>query len=252
MINASEAFHIILEHTQLLGTEKVPLLDALGRTLGQDVVAEEDTPPFDNSSMDGFAIVTSDTNDATKEHPSVLQIVGESSAGNVFNGTMRSGQAVHVMTGGMIPKGADSVVPLESVRLLGEDRIECVEASPVGMHIRARGEDIKEGEIVLRDGEVIRPPHFGILAALGITKVQVGRKPLVNILSTGVTFLQFVRPAILAMQGRTDVLPVSGTLPLCKVPLRNPMGSDIIFEEWRPRSRVYCVYERPEHRAREC
>ena len=185
MINASEALHIILEHTQLLGTEKVPLADTLGRTCAKNISADVDLPSFDNSAMDGYALLSSDVKAASPNTPVTLAVVGESSAGNPFDGVVEPGESVRIMTGGMIPRGADSVVPLESVRLLSEDKIECAEAGPVGMHIRARGEDIKEGEIVLRDGEVIRPPHMGILAALGITKLRVGRRPLVNILSTG-------------------------------------------------------------------
>ena len=83
MIDASEALRIILENTRLLDTEKVPLLDALGRTLGREIVADEDIPPFDNGSMDGFAVAAADTRDARTEHPYVLQVIGESSAGNV-------------------------------------------------------------------------------------------------------------------------------------------------------------------------
>ncbi|MBM2839860.1 MAG: moeA [Bacteroidetes bacterium] len=185
MVNASEALHIILEHTQLLGTEKVPLLDALGRTLGQDVVAEEDIPPFDNSAMDGFAIVCSDTKDATKEHSAVLQVVGESSAGNAFNGAITFGQAVRVMTGGMIPKGADAVVPIEQATVLDEGRVEFTRPAMSGQHIRKRGEDIKNGDAALHSGQMLTPGSIGVLASLGYKRVRVYEKPRVNIVATG-------------------------------------------------------------------
>ena len=182
MINASEALQIILENTQLLGTEKVQLLDALGRTLGRDVVAKEDIPPFDNSSMDGFAIVSSDLKEATTERPCILEIVGESSAGNVFDGVVNPGQAVRVMTGGMIPKGADTVVPIEHVTILDE-RAQFTKSASPGQHVRERGEDIKSGEVVLRAGQQLTPGSIGVLASLGIKRVRVYAKPYVNILS---------------------------------------------------------------------
>jgi molybdopterin molybdotransferase len=185
MINASEALHIILENTQLLGTEKVPLLDALGRTLGRDVVSEEDIPPFDNSSMDGFAVVSSDVREATTDHPRVLEVVGESSAGNVFAGAIKSGQVVRVMTGGMIPKGADAVVPIEHAAVLADERVQFTKAAISGQHIRKYGEDIKSGDVVLHAGQRLTPGSIGVLASLGYRRVRVYEKPCVNIVATG-------------------------------------------------------------------
>jgi len=185
MVDADAALSIVLESAPSTGTEKVQLMDTLGRTCARNILADVDLPSFDNSAMDGYALLSSDVKAALQNTPVTLAVIGESSAGNPFNGAVGPGESVRIMTGAMVPRGADSVVPLESVRRLSEDKIECVAANPVKMHIRARGEDIKEGEIVLRDGEVIRPPHLGILAALGVKKARVGRKPLVNILSTG-------------------------------------------------------------------
>ncbi|MEK9139305.1 MAG: molybdopterin molybdenumtransferase MoeA, partial [Bacteroidota bacterium] len=116
MISASEAVQIILENTPLLGTEKVSLIDSLGRTLREDIVADLDLPPFGNSAMDGYAVSSSDLLGAVSGGPLVLEIVGEASAGNVFDGKLRVGETVRIMTGGRIPDGADAVVPIEHVR----------------------------------------------------------------------------------------------------------------------------------------
>ena len=111
MISASRSLYIILENTKTLRRERVSLVKSLGRTLGQDIESGEDLPPFDNSSMDGFAIASSGLKQGSRKHPCVLKIVGESSAGKVFSRRIKSTQAVRVMTGGVIPGGADAVVP---------------------------------------------------------------------------------------------------------------------------------------------
>ncbi|MBM2844867.1 MAG: moeA1 [Bacteroidetes bacterium] len=139
MVNADTALSIILESAPSIGTEKVPVADTLGRTCAKNISADVDLPSFDNSAMDGYALLSSCVKAASPNTPVTLAVVGECSAGNPFDGAVGSGESVQIMTGGMVPRGADSVVPFESVRLLSEDKIECVEASPVGMpHHRSR------------------------------------------------------------------------------------------------------------------
>ena len=145
MINAAKALEIILEVTQPVGTEKVPLLDSPGRMLARDIISDQDLPPFNNSSMDGFAVVSSDLRDVTIEHPRVLKIVGESSAGKVFQGKIRPGEAVRVMTGGVIPKSADSVVPIEHVELVSGGSVRFTASVKPGQYVRECGEDIRRG-----------------------------------------------------------------------------------------------------------
>ena len=185
MINASEAARIILENTSVLPSEKVDTGDAFGRTLGRDIVAGEDLPPFDNSSMDGFAVRSSSLQGITRRRCCILKIVGESSAGNAFGGRIGSREAVRIMTGGMIPDGADTVVPFERVRELDGKLVEFTAYSKSGQHVRKRGEDVRKGEIVLPAGGLVTPGSIGVLASLGYTEVRVHKKPTVAIFASG-------------------------------------------------------------------
>lgn len=185
MINASAAVQIILENTPLLAVESVPLLDSLGRVPSHDVIANQDLPPSDNSAMDGYAVASSDLRRASKQHPCTLNILGESSAGRVFTGKLKCGQGVRVMTGGLIPKGADAVVPIENVVEVGDGRVQFFASAKPGEHIRERGEDVRRGEIAVRSGIQLTPASLGVLAALGHARVRVRRKPRVSILATG-------------------------------------------------------------------
>ncbi len=184
MINADKALKLILLECVPLSSEKVKLRDAIGRTLAQDIVATENIPPFDNSSMDGFAVQTVDIKKASKKNPVVLTVVGESSAGNIFGARLNSGEAVRIMTGAKIPEGADCVVPVELVSP-DETTVQFVAPAKTSAYIRRAGEDIKMNEVALGKGEVVGPAQTGVLASLGCTKVEVTRKPHIRILATG-------------------------------------------------------------------
>lgn len=185
LLNADKALTLILKSVTGLSAEKVKLREALGRTLARDIVARENIPPFDNSSMDGYAVLSSNLSSASKRKPVVLSLAGEASAGHVFRRKLQKGQAVRIMTGGKIPEGADAVVPVEIVEELDDKRIRLVSPVKSGANIRRAGEDIKKASLALRRGDVITPGRVGVLAALGYTKVHVTRKPKVNILATG-------------------------------------------------------------------
>lgn len=185
MISASKALQVILQNAPLLSTEKVDLIEAIGRTLARNVKAEEDLPSFDNSSMDGFAVASSSLRGSTQSRPRILKIVGESSAGNVFERRIKSGEAVGIMTGGLIPGGADAVVPIERVTILDGGRVRFTDSVKPGQHVRKRGEDVRKGEVVLPVGRRITPGSIGVLASMGHTRVRVYEKPRVAILATG-------------------------------------------------------------------
>lgn len=184
MINADMALTLILDNCGTLSTEKVKLRGALGRTLTQDIVATENIPPFDNSSMDGFAVRSMDIRKASKKNPVVLTLVGESSAGHVFAARLNHGETTRIMTGAKIPEGADCVVPIELVHA-DEKTVQFVTPAKPGRYIRRVGEDIRINDFALRSGEVIGPAQIGVLASLGCTRVEVTRKPNVQILPTG-------------------------------------------------------------------
>lgn len=185
MINADKALKIILHECHALSSEKVKLRETLGRTLAKDIVATENIPPFDNSSMDGFAVHSGDIKKASKKIPVVLAVVGESSAGNVFRAKVNRGKIIRIMTGAKIPEGADCVVPIELVSIADEKNVQFVAPAKTGAHIRRAGEDIKINEVALGKGEVVGPAQIGVLASLGCSKVEVTRKPNVQIIATG-------------------------------------------------------------------
>lgn len=184
MIAVEEAQRIVLGAVEKLGWEDVELLDALGRVLAEDIVASEPIPPWDNSAMDGFALRAEDTRGASNSQPVALHLVGTVAAGEIFEGVVGTGQAVRIMTGAPLPRGADAVIPQEETQISGQQVSILRQVSP-GQHVRYLGEDVKAGEQVLHTGTLCRPGVIGLLAAVGRKRVVVHRRPRVAILATG-------------------------------------------------------------------
>lgn len=184
MIFVEEALKRILNAVSPLGLERVGLLDALGRVLGEDVAAPRDIPPKDNSAMDGYALRWEDTRGAIRERPAVLKVIEDLPAGAVPRKKVGRGQATRIMTGAPLPEGADAVVRVEDTEKDGRMVRILVEAE-AGLDIRRAGEDVREGETVLLRGDVIRAAEIGMLASLGRSFVSVYQRPLVAILATG-------------------------------------------------------------------
>lgn len=184
MISVREAVEVVLGAVQPLGPEKVPLGSADGRVLVQDVRAPFDVPGFANSQMDGFGVRVADVAEATAETPARLSVVATIAAGRPFDGTVAPGQAVRIMTGAPVPAGVDAVIPIEEAE--SSDEIVSFRAPTLlGRFVRAAGEDIARGEAVLARGRVLRPADAGLLASLGVSSVEVARRPRVAILGTG-------------------------------------------------------------------
>jgi molybdopterin molybdotransferase len=184
VIGIGEAQQKVLEEVPVLGRERIHILEALGRVLAQDVAALRDVPSGDNSAMDGYACQHEDIKGASSASPKRILVIGDSPAGHPFIGNVKSGEAVRIMTGGLIPQGADTVIMLEDVEKDG-DHIMCMADPGKGAHIRGRGEDVKAGEQILSRGDIIRPPEVGMLATLGHAYVHVHQRPIIAILSTG-------------------------------------------------------------------
>lgn len=184
MIEIGEAQRKVLEEVPVLGRERVYIVEALGRVLAQDVAAKRDVPSGDNSAMDGYCCHYQDVAGANSANPAKLRIIGDSPAGNPFRGTVGPAEAVRIMTGGLIPPGADTVIMVEHTRTEG-DHVLCLRDPGPNAHIRRHGEDVKAGEIVLSVGDIIRPPEVGMLATLGHAYVHVYQRPIVALLSTG-------------------------------------------------------------------
>lgn len=184
MIPVGEAQQKVLEEIPVLGSERLHILEALGRVLAQDVTAKRDVPLADNSAMDGYACRHTDVVDASPGTPVRLRVIGEAPAGEPFRGVINPGEAVRIMTGGIVPQSADTVIMVEDTIREGED-ILCLKNPGFRAHIRPRGEDVFQGETVLHEGTIIRPPEVGMLATLGHAYVYVYQRPVVAILSTG-------------------------------------------------------------------
>lgn len=181
MISVGDAqAHILDRITAAVPPEILPLAAALGRVLADDVRAEMDVPPTDNSAVDGYAVASADIPGTGTR---ALDVVAELAAGSVFAGTLRPGQALRIMTGAPMPAGADTVYPQEVVERRGGSAI--VGPLAAGANTRRRGEDVQAGAVALPAGGVLRPQEIGVAASLGLAQLLVRRKPRVAILSTG-------------------------------------------------------------------
>lgn len=186
-ILVDEAINIINEEFKdyKLESEIVDLDNAYDRVLYEDVISKEFVPEFDRSTVDGYAIVAEDSYGATDTIPTVLEIIGEVKMGEAADWVISSGKCVYVPTGGMIPKGANAVIMIENTEKMDENTLLVQKPVRIQENIIKRGEDIKEGDVVIERGRKLNPAHIGALASLGISKVQVFKKPKVFIISTG-------------------------------------------------------------------
>jgi len=194
VLDINEAQKQILEATPVLGRVSVHILDSLRRVLAQDIEVTEDFPASDISAMDGYAVRHTSLHSVSRQMPVYLRIIGESPAGRPCGASVRDGEAVRIMTGGLVPEGADTVVRLEDT---AEDSgyVICTNDPGRGDGIRFRGESLREGEVVLRAGDLISPVEVGVLATLRRAYVYVHQKPLVAIFSTGDELTDFHDPA---------------------------------------------------------
>ena len=180
-LSVEEAQEEILRCISVLGPERAPVLAALDRVLAEEIVADRDIPPLDNSAMDGFAFRAADL---TADGVTRLKVVGGAPAGYAPAHTISAGQSVRIMTGAPIPSGADTVVRFEDT-VADEGWVDIVRAPRPGANIRQAGEDVRAGQVVLRPGKVLRPQEIGMLSALGRVEVVVRRRPRVVVLPTG-------------------------------------------------------------------
>ncbi len=176
LLSLEEALKRILGRVTALGPEAVPLASAAGRVLAEDARAVVDLPPFASSAMDGFAVRSADT-------PGRLPVVARIAAGVPAQRELAVGEAMAIATGGVVPVGADSVVPIENVVEDGNS-VE-IPAVVLGDNVRPRGGDIAAGEVVVPSGARLRAAQIGALAAGGVARVVVGRRPRLAVLSTG-------------------------------------------------------------------
>ncbi len=186
MISVEEALERILAEIMPLDMVQVPLAESLGHVLAQEVIAQEDMPPFANSAMDGFALLSKDSQSRGGQPPR-LRVTGGVAAGYVADHAVTGGTAMRIMTGAPVPPGADSVIQVELTRSDDpqSEWVEILEEVAPGNNIRPAGEDMQRGQTILARGSEIGPWEIGILATLGWATVPVIRRPHVAILGTG-------------------------------------------------------------------
>ncbi len=163
----------------------LPIEDSYGRIVARDILSPEDLPSFPRSTVDGFAVLSSDTFGATESLPSLLAVTHEISMGEETDFVLEKGRAARIPTGGMLPAGADAVVMFENVQSLNEGMIEVLKSVAPAENVISAGEDVRRGEPVLEGGSLLRPQDIAALAGVGIAEVTVFEKPRVSIISTG-------------------------------------------------------------------
>jgi molybdopterin molybdotransferase len=201
MLSVKEAQEQILSHFNPLEKAYIPLDEAAGCVLAESVYADMDLPTFNNSSVDGFAVFAADVSPTTQEKPRSLKVVADIPAGNAANVMISPGQSARIMTGALLPTGADAVVMVEDTnfhqRAAGEAAprdVTIYKAVRTGENVRKQGADIKRGQEILPATRILQPQDIGMLAMLGVAKVPVQRKPKVALLSSGDELLPVEAP----------------------------------------------------------
>jgi molybdopterin molybdotransferase len=184
MIDYGDALREVVARAKRLASESVPLAVALGRTLSRDVRAVEPIPPFAKATMDGYAVRATDTQAAGGSEAVELEVTEDLPAGRISRRELGPGQAVRIMTGAPMPKGADGVVMVEDTERAGS-RVRVLCPVEPGDNIGEAGEDIKKGELILAKGDLIGPAEVGMLAALGHASVRLSCRPEVAVIATG-------------------------------------------------------------------
>jgi molybdopterin molybdotransferase len=201
LLSVDQARERILSQLDPVGTETIPLTACVNRVLGEEIVAADDLPLFDNSSMDGFALRAADTSTAAPASRVTLRVVADIPAGSTPTVSLASGQAARIMTGAHMPAGADAVIPVEDTdfhdRSSGTPAPETISIEKIvkgGDNVRPRGMDVRAGDAVLKKGNTLKPQDVGLLAMLGFPEVEVYKRPLVALLSSGDELLEAGAP----------------------------------------------------------
>lgn len=184
MLSVEEARQRMLDTIPILPSEKREILACSGYVLAEAVRAAENIPPFDNSAMDGYAVRAADVKNASEENPAVLSVVETIAAGYAPTQQVAAGQASRIMTGAMMPQGANAVIMQEVTQQEG-DKVKIFESIDTAGNVRFTGESVAEGQQVMGKGKHLRPPEVSMLASLNCVEARVHRKPTVAIVSTG-------------------------------------------------------------------
>ncbi|MEW6734209.1 MAG: gephyrin-like molybdotransferase Glp [Acidobacteriota bacterium] len=196
LLSVEEGLARALEPITPLGSERVNLLDALGRIIAEDINAPADVPAYANSAMDGYAVRAADTAGASQQSPILLTVIEDLPAGYLAKSSVGAGQAIRIMTGAPIPNGADAVVMVEVTENTLDGSVRIFEAAKTGQHVRPRGEDVQAGDLLIHTGRELGPAEVGVLAAAQRPFVRVARRPQVAIISTGDELVEIDEPLL--------------------------------------------------------
>jgi molybdopterin molybdotransferase len=191
VLDLERAQSLVLAHATPLASERLSLAEAFGRVTASPAAAMVDLPPFASSAMDGFAVRSEDV-------PGTLRVVGEAAAGRPAAAQLGSGEAVAISTGGVVPAGADAVIPIEYV-VQSDNNVEIAEGVAPGAHVRPRGGDVAAGDVVVPTGVRLGAAQVGALGAAGVADVVCARRPRVAVLATG---SELVRPGAALAEGQ--------------------------------------------------
>ena len=187
-IPVKEAINRIMGNITPMKVETVQLAEAYGRILAEPIIALHPVPPFNRSPYDGYAIRSCDSHNASEENPAAFTVVDEIGAGSISSVTLAQGEAVRIMTGAQLPVGADAVVMFEQT--VSADQIFTIgKPFEPNQNVTLIGEDVEKGEVLINPGAFIHPGTIALLATFGYINVQVAKKPVVGILSTGTELL---------------------------------------------------------------
>ncbi|MCT2535893.1 molybdopterin molybdotransferase MoeA [Aquibacillus koreensis] len=196
-IKVNEAIKKVMAYAKTGQIEEIPIEQAYGRFLGEELVADHDVPMFDRSPYDGFAVRAEDTKEANRNNPVTLEVIGEIGAGSVFEGPVGKKQAVRIMTGAQMPDDCDAVVMLELANEFeqgGKPYFDLKKQMKSGENISFQGEDTKKGTVLASKGTYINPGIVALLATFGYKYVPVSKKPTIGIIATGSELLQVDEP----------------------------------------------------------
>ena len=192
LLKVSKAIKTINKLYITTGKERIDLKDGNSRVLAHEIQVLIDVPPFNRSAMDGFAVITEDLKNASNAEPIYLKVVDEVTAGSISDHVLKFGEAIRIATGGQMPNGANAIIMEEDVEFDGK-KIRIVSPVRFNNDVSLRGEDLKKGEVILREGQILGPHHLSVIASAGHKDIEVYKKPKIGVIITG---NELVEPSI--------------------------------------------------------
>lgn len=227
LMSYEKALEIVIKNSSEFDSESVDLTDSLGRVLSEDIVSKLDSPSFDRSAMDGFAIQAKDSFSISEGSHITLRLIDSITAGKVSSKKVTTGTAIEIMTGAMMPEGADSVVMQEFSERDG-DNVRIYKKVFPYLHVSRRGEDIKKGDLLIKKGTILSAEHLSLLKSQGVEKVIVKRIPRIGIIVTGDELVERIDARDLGkiLDSNSIMLSSLSKKALCKITYQTRVNDD--------------------------